>query len=130
MKTGTEIQSWEDICEALNIDPVTSIAWVQNLPEADQAPMLGVFRCMKLNEALNQGKDPYASRSADKTFPVFNMYDGNDPSGFGFSYVVLDWPRSRSYVGSRLSNNDAKLSRHAANTFAPWYRDWMTIPKK
>ena len=130
MKEGTEIQSWEDICEALNIDPVASIAWVQSLPEADQAPMLGVFRCMKLNEALNKGLDPYASRSADKTYPLFNMYDGSDPSGFWFANVAGGWTFSDSHVGARLSNNDPKLSRHAAKTFTAWYRDWMTIPKK
>jgi hypothetical protein len=130
MKKGTEIETWEDICKLLNIDPITSIAWVEHLEEEDRAPQLGLFRCTKLSQALNNGIDPYAIRHADKYYPRFNMYDSNDPSGFGFSGVDGGWTRSDAYVGARLSYNDPNLATHAGTKFTSWYRDWMVIPKK
>jgi hypothetical protein len=81
-------------------------------------------------EALNEGKDPYEKKGAYKCWPVFNMYDANDPSGFGFSHVVLVWSHSASSVGARLSFNDDDIAEYAGRTFTSTYQKFMKLQPK
>lgn len=130
IKHGVDIKSWEDICAWHNIDQVKSIEWIKHLEPEDQKSQLAVFRLVKMIQAVNNGKNPFAERNGRKSWPYANMYDENDNPGFGFSYVVGAWARSDSNVGSRLSYLNDVLAEHGFKTFESWYEDWMTIPQK
>jgi hypothetical protein len=124
MKEFSKIETWEDICEALNIDPVKSLAWVDHLEEEDKKPQAALFKINKLRK-LSWGDEipSFANGNQEKWFPVFN-----GRSGFGFSdtgYDVTD-----TYVGARLSYKTEEDSDHAATQFIEWYEDLMVIPEE
>jgi hypothetical protein len=125
MKKFTEIDSWEGICQELNMDPVASMAFVTLLPEKDQAFMSAIYMITKASEVAWDGKEP------DPTdfYPVFDTDDDSDPSGFGFSHsFYVSW-LTYTLVGSRLVFPSPEDAKHAGKTFLHWYRDFMIIPK-
>jgi hypothetical protein len=90
-----------------------------------QEALNAVADAFVFTEALNEGVDPYANEDDEKWWPVFEMYDGDDESGFGFSGVGCGWARSYSYVGSRLAFNDSEIAKYAGKTFTSTYKAFM-----
>ncbi len=130
MENGTNLKTWEDICVALNIDPVTSVAFAEQLPDEDKAPVLAFFKLSKLSKATYGDKQPDWSNSEEyKWWPWFDMDDDNIPSGFGFSCTYSSFWNAYTTVGSRLCYPTEAMAEHAGKHFIDWYRDLMVLPK-
>lgn len=130
IKTGTQIKTWEDICAGLAIDPVQSLAFLDQVDEADKKHMVADFKLKKLSQ-LNwqQAKKvpDLRDRKQEKWYPVFWGNNPDKPSSFGFSFSGTNFVYSDSAVGLRLSHPDERLSDHAGTQFEDWYRDLHVV---
>lgn len=130
MKKPTQFETWEDVCEALGIDPVTSLAWAENVPAEDKAPLIAFFKLSKLSKAAYEGKQPdWSDEDEYKYWPYFYMNDENGPAGFGFSYSFCGRWFTNASVGSRLCYPTRAMAEHAGKHFIDWYRDLMVLPQ-
>lgn len=128
MKKGTEIKTWEDICEVLNIDQVASLAKFDTFDEEDKLPQMRFFQLTKLSKALWGEEIPtFTKPTQKKWFPVFWGNNKNEKSGFGFTDSGPYYDRTVTVVGARLSYPSEELSDHAGTVFIEWYRDMMVI---
>jgi hypothetical protein len=131
MKKATEIkevETWEELCEAIGIDPVQSLAWAEQLPEERRPAMIAVFRFTELtNYYWGEIVASFKDSGQEKWFPVFYGRDSTEPSGFGFSHSLTFYVLTYTFVGARLSYPTKKLSDSSAKNFLSWYRDFMVV---
>jgi hypothetical protein len=129
MKKATEIkevETWEELCAAIGIDPVQSLVWAENLEEEDKGPQIALFRLSKLSKYYWDEVIPsFKNGKQEKWFPLFYGLHSTAPSGFGFSNSDTNYDHTDTNVGARLSYPTKKLSDSAAKHFLPWYYDLM-----
>lgn len=125
----SEFKTWEDVCAALNIDPIASLAFAEQLPDEDKAAQIAFFKLSKLSKACYEGKQPDWKNSKEyKYWPYFDMNDSDAPAGFGFSRTGYGYWLTLTFVGSRLCYPTRELAEHAGTQFIDWYRDVMVLP--
>lgn len=125
----SKIKTFEDACNALNINPETSLPEVTMLPEKHQKAVVALTKLIIIAEALNEGWQPDWSDSTQwKYYPWFDMEDSvKQPSGSGLSFFGYADGRSFSVVGSRLAYKSRELARYAGKQFAKEYADYFLI---
>lgn len=127
----TKLKTWEDVAEALGIDPVASLAFADHMMlDEEKAPALAFFKLSKLSKAAYGDKQPdWSDGDEYKYWPYFDMDDEDATSGFGFSGTYYDLWNTYTFVGSRLCYPTREMAKHAGTQFIDWYRDLMVLPK-
>lgn len=130
MNQQNQFETWEDICKALNIDPVASLSFADQLPDEDKAPVTAFFKLSKLSKACYGDKAPdWQNANEYKYFPYFDMDDSDDSTGFGLGYVYTSYWGANTISGSRLCFPTREMAEYAGRNFIAWYRDLMVLPK-
>jgi len=122
------IMSFEDACEALGLD-ATKLPDVSMLPEADQKAVVAHYKLVVISRALNEGWTPnWADDNERKYFPYFEVEkkEGSG-SGFGLSYLVFDYWRTHTHVGSRLCFKNSEVAEFACTKFKDLYEESFLI---
>jgi hypothetical protein len=123
MKQGTEIISWEDLCEAAGLDPVKELAQFDALDPKIKKRHIGLH---KIETASNHY---WRDEKSDLTDPNqekwFNVFNGRNDSGFGFSYSLTYYDYADADVGAPLSFPSEEIANHVAGIGLEWYRDFM-----
>lgn len=119
------IKTFEDACEALNINPEEiKIKYPDSIAQHATA-LLAHAKLVIIVDALNDGWTPDWSNSNEyKYYPWFNM---GSPSGSGFSYYVYVYWRAYSGVGSRLCFKSSELAEYAGQQFEQLYKEYFTL---
>jgi hypothetical protein len=115
-KITERINSWEDVCEALDVHPYQSLPF----PDPQNSYEIGMnafHKVTKIREVLN----------SDSTQGPYFYYPVFDRSGGCFSFNSYDFDYSRSCVGARLTFHTCELAEHAGRTFTDIYKDLHTL---
>lgn len=126
MSTATQtIQTFEDACSKLQLDPSTVLPEVSNLPNGKA--LLALAKLFIIIEAINDGWKPdWNNYDEYKYYPWFDLKkEENNPSGFRLDGVVYDCTYSR--VGSRLCFASREKAEYAAKQFEDLYKDYFLI---
>lgn len=127
-----KIDSFEDACQLLGIDP-TKLPEVSHLPVDEQQPTIDGYKLRIIIKAYNydvekkQHWSPDWNTYEEKWSPFFYLNDRKGSPGFRF--VVSSCDLTCSYVGSRLCFRRKSDSDDAANKFIDLYKSVMTFPK-
>jgi hypothetical protein len=127
-----EIQSFEDACGKLKLDPATILPDVSCFPEKHRKALTAMAKMYLIAEALNDGWQPDWNNDDEyKYYPWFDLeYDKDDnPSGFRFLVTFYGYTYTYSAGGSRLCFRTKQLSDYCASTFIELWRDMIVIPK-
>ena len=121
----TKIKTFEDACEALELDAKKVIPDFSMFPEKHQKAMVAHAKLIIIAEALNEGWEPdWGNREWDKYYPWFDM---GGSSGSGFAYVGYAHWDSASACGSRLCFKSRELAEYAGEQFKELYKDYFLI---
>jgi hypothetical protein len=116
-KDFTSIKTFEDACQALELDP-SGILYENDTPDETAYKKLKI-----IIRAINQGWVPdWENTNQEKWWPWFNL-----SSGFGFSLSYFGYDFSSTIVGSRLCFETKKKSDYTANQFIDLYRNFLTL---
>jgi hypothetical protein len=112
-----DINTFEDACEELGIDPET-------VTHKNDTPDEAAFKKLKVViRAINQGWVPdWDNKSQYKYWPWFNL-----SSGSGFSASTSHYSCADTRVGSRLCFESEAKSNYAAKQFNELYKQFFTI---
>ena len=122
MKITDQVKSYEDVCKIKNIDPINSLPFPEPAT-AEEKAINGFTKIIRAIEVLNEGWKPdWEDWNQRKYYPWWNS-----GSGSGFSYLVYDFVRSSSPLGSRLVLKSRELAEHIAEHFIDDYRAFMVI---
>lgn len=114
-----DIKTFEDACEALDIDPDAVCC------DADTLDEIAYKRLKIIIKAINGGWEPdWDNTSQRKWHPWFKL-----SSGFGFDDSAFVYGLSNSFVGSRLCFESEEKSDYAAKQFLSLYKELLTIKK-
>jgi hypothetical protein len=117
--TYKDIKTFEDACEALDIDPDAVCCDVDTLDE------IAYKRLKIIVKAINQGWEPdWDNTNQRKWYPWFKL-----SSGFGFGDSDYDCDFSDARVGSRLCFESEEKSSYAGKQFLSLYEEFLTIKK-
>jgi len=115
----TDIKTFEDACEELNINPGDVING-NDLPDEIAYKKLKV-----VIKAVNQGWIPdWSNGNQYKWWPWFNL-----SSGFGFSVSAYYYDCTSTAVGSRLCFESKEKSDYTAKQFIDLYEKYLTVTK-
>jgi hypothetical protein len=118
----TEIKTFEDACNKLNIQPV--LPDVSMLDPKDQPAVIANYKLDKINQALNDGWEPnWDDRREWKYFPWFKQ----SSSGSGFSYYGYCYDCALSNVGSRRVFKSSEIAIYAGQQFTDLYKTVFTL---
>lgn len=116
----TEIKTFEDACEAINVDATTVIPDFSLFPEADREAMIAHAKLIIIAKAINGDWTPdWTNGEWDKYYPWFEM---GSPSGGGLSYDDCDGWRTVSGVGSRLCFETRDMAKYVGKQFEDLYK--------
>lgn len=117
------IQTFEDACRVLSLDPTACLPDVSMMPADDQAAITAHCKLIIIAKALNGGWQPdWSNHSQGKYYPWFDVKaDKDNPSGLGLSYHDFVRTYSVSLVGSRLCYRTSELAKYAGNQFKDLY---------
>lgn len=126
-----KINSFEEACEKLGLDPNTCLPDVSGMPAKLQPATIATAKMYIITEAANEGKEfDWNDRSQYKWFAWFDMeVDKNNPTGFRFYVTNCTRTLTRTGLGSRLcffSDEDAEFHGRQHEAI---YRDMMVTPK-
>ncbi len=117
MKVTDRVNSYEDACKELGINPVV---FGQDLSIDEIAYM----KLKTIVKAFNEGWTPdWDNSNETKYYPWFKM----SSSGVGFSSYVFVYARSVSAVGSRLVFKTKDLAITAGQKFTELYKQMLTL---
>ncbi|KQS34016.1 hypothetical protein [Dyadobacter sp. Leaf189] len=123
MKTSTKVQSFEEACVALGLNPAEELPYSVATTNR-QRGINAVAKLAIIAEALNEGWKPdWSNWNERKYYPYFDKAAGG--SGFSFDDFYCD--ASYTGVGSRLVFRTAELARYAGTQFLEIYREWMVF---
>lgn len=128
MDITTQINSYEDACKILNIQPLT-LENFSHLPEGQRQYYYSHHRITTAIEASKEGHqfdwNDYDDR---KYFPWWDMETyGDAPAGSGFSYDGYVCDSSGTDVGARLCTRTSAATAHLAKVF---FEDYRVIMKE
>jgi hypothetical protein len=125
-----KIKTFEDACEALNLDATKVIPDFSAFPEEDREAMIAHAKLVIINKALNMQDDgtiwtpDWTNGKFDKYYPWFKM--GSSSVG-GFSCGVCAYWISTTTVGSRLCFSSSELAEYAGTQFKDLYEAYFVI---
>ena len=116
------IQSFEQACAALNIDP-SILPNVSALLESDGKAQVAHYKLSVIARALNDGWKPdWTNDDEYKYYPWFDM-----SSVSGLSFHDYDCDCSASNVGSRLCYKSRAIAEYAGKQFIDLYTDMFLL---
>jgi hypothetical protein len=118
-----KIKTFEDACEALNLNPA-ALPDVSMLPEENQKSVIALYKLSIIIKALNEGWYPdWKNTSKPKWYPYFEA----NASGFGFSLTYYGrWTTAAAAdCGSRLCLKSDELAEYAGTEFIELYNDLL-----
>ena len=128
MKKYTEIKTFEDACEFLNLNPKEVIPSFLNYPKNDRKSMIAhsklVIIIKAANKLANNGKEwkPNFNNTTELKYePWFNM----GSSGRPFEFVDYGHWHTYSTVGSRLCFKNRAVLKYIVNTFIELYKTYL-----
>jgi hypothetical protein len=124
MDITEKIKSYEDACEALELNP-ENLPVVENLLKKDKKSIIAYYKLTIIIRALNEGWEPNWSDWNEKKY--FNWFFSADGSAAGFADAYSnDAPMSASTnIGSRLCFKTRKLATYARLSFASLYYEYL-----
>jgi hypothetical protein len=123
-----KIESFENACKALNLDPEKVLPDVSAFPPPHQAALTATCKLFIIADALNEGWKPDWNNDEEyKFYPWFDLekHETYDPSGFRLFGVHSRYDDSD--VGSRLCFKSREIAEYAATQFIDLYRDLMVL---
>ena len=118
----TEIKTFEDACNKLNIQPV--LPEVSMLDPKDQEAVIANYKLDKINQALNgQWQPNWDNYEERKYYPWFKQ----SSSGSGFSCFDYSCGNADSDVGSRRVFKSRELAIYAGQQFTDLYKTVFTL---
>lgn len=123
MEITKEINSYEDACKILGIQPLT-LENFSHLPESQRQYYYSHHRIATAIEASKEGHEfDWNNSNEYKYYPWWDMETyGDAPAGSGFSYDVCGLTRTLARVGARLSTRSRAHTEHLAKVFFEDYR--------
>jgi hypothetical protein len=116
-KITDRVQSFEDACEVLSVNP-QSVTCDQDTPDEAAYKQLKV-----IVKALNEGWTPdWKDDDECKWYPWFYVHS---PSGFRLHHAAYHY--AYSFVGSRLCFKSRELAEYAASQFESIYKTFFTL---
>ena len=122
MNITEQIKTFEDACQALNLDP-THLPIVDLLPEKDRKSIIAYYKLTIIIRALNEGREPNWQDEDEKKF--YNYFYYHSGSGFVFSYAFC--AGTATVIGSRLCFISRDLAEYALSQFKDLYEDYLLI---
>jgi|GEM_PF-751113 len=131
MKNFTDLKTFEQACELLNIDSKIVLPDFSNYPEQDKLAMIAHAKLPIIvraaNKLANDGEEvvfDFNDSSQRKYEPWFDMENYSDGSG-GFRYDGCDDWDTDSDVGSRLCYISREVCEYTANQFIEVYKAYF-----
>jgi hypothetical protein len=119
----TDIKTFEDACNVLNLDASKVIPDFSLFPKEEQKPMIAHAKLIIIAKAINGDWVPdWQNGKWDKYYPWFKM---GSSSGVGFAYNDYDRWDSLSSVGSRLCFESAEKAKYAGTQFLELYKEYF-----
>ena len=122
MNITDKIKTFEDACQALNLDP-THLPIVDLLPEKDRKSIIAYYKLTIIIRALNEGWEPNWQDEDEKKF--YNYFYYHSVSGFVCSNA--SYSHASTSFGSRLCFNSRYLAVYALSQFKDLYEDYLLI---
>jgi len=117
----TDIKTFEDACQVLNLEAATIIPDLSFFPEEEREAMIAHLKLIIIAKAINGDWTPdWTNGEWDKYYPWFKM---GSPSGF--SYRDFDFWSSYSYVGSRLCFESREKAKYVGTQFEDLYKTYF-----
>ncbi len=130
MKKYTDLKTFEDACEYLQLDAKKVIPDFAFYPEKDKEAMIAHAKLVIINKAANQlanNGEEYTPNWEDyneyKYYPWFDMNDSSAASRFSYGDYVT-WGTD-SAVGSRLCFINYKVAEYTGKQFIDLYRAYF-----
>ena len=118
----TEIKTFEDACNKLNIQPVVPDVSMLRVP--NQKAVISNYKLDIIQEAINEDwKADWSNYGQKKYYPWFEL----SSSGSGFSYYDSYCVSTASDVGSRRVFPSSDIAEYVGNQFLDLYNDAMWI---
>jgi len=131
MKKFTDLKTFEQACELLNIDSKTVLPDFSNYPEQGRLAMIAHAKLPIIvraaNKLANDGEEvvfDFNDSSQCKYEPWFDMEDYSDGSG-GFRFNGYDGWLATSLVGSRLCYISREVCEYTVNQFIEVYKAYF-----
>lgn len=122
MNITDRIKTFEDACQALNLDP-THLPIVDLLPEKDRKSISAYYKLTIIIRALNEGWEPNWGDYNEKKF--YNYCYCLSRSGVVFSDAICT--TSGAHIGTRLCLKSRDLAAYALSQFKDLYEDYLLI---
>ncbi len=123
----TDIKTYEDACNVLNINPAEDLPYA-NPANAKQESLNAFAKLETIVKAINgdEAFPDWTNSNQWKYYPWFWMNKASKTvSGLGLSYFDYVCDTSVSYVGSRLVFDSKEKAKYAANQFNDIYEKFM-----
>ncbi len=119
----TDIKTFEDACNALNLDASKVIPDFSLFPKEEQNAMIAHAKLIIIAKAINGNWIPdWENGEWDKYYPWFEM---GSSSGVGFACHGCDHRGTFSDVGSRLCFESAEKAKYAGTQFLELYKEYF-----
>lgn len=125
-----KITTFEEACQAKNLDPVTVLPNVSMFPVQHQAAIIAYAKLIIITEVITDGWKPNWNDNEYKYYPWFDLeVEPNNPSGFRFGAAICDSSYTGTAGGSRLCYRTRREAEYVGKTFVDLFRDMMVLPQ-
>jgi hypothetical protein len=127
-----KINSFEEACEKLGLDPAACLPDVSGMPAKLQPAVTATAKMYIITEAANEGKEfDWNDEDQRKWYAWFDMeeHKKNNPSGCRFGAVDCTRAITCAGLGSRLCFFSSEDAEFHGRTHEAIYRDMMVTPK-
>mgnify|MGYP006418984619 CR=1 FL=1 len=121
----SKIKTFEEACEALELDSKKVVPDFSMYPEKHQKAMVAHAKLVIIAEALNEGWQPDWGNSSEYKYELWFYMGGS--SGSGFAYYVYDHWLTHSFCSSRLCFKSRELAEYAGEQFKDLYKDYYLM---
>ena len=119
----TDIKTFEDACQVLNLEAATIIPDLSFFPEEEREAMIAHLKLIIIAKAINGDWTPdWTNGEWDKYYPWFKM---GSPSGGGFSSDDYVYWLTDSAVGSRLCFESREKAKYVGTQFEDLYKTYF-----
>jgi len=122
-----EVNSYEDICRILNIDPDLKPD-VSAYNEEDKEAAVSLFRLWKANKATWNGEMLDFNNDDQEKYEMMYCLDDED-SPLGFEYVSYRFFGPCTHIGARLLWPDVAVAKHLTEVMKQDFIHVFKIPK-
>lgn len=129
MNFKSEVNSYDDICKILHIDPDLEPD-VSAYDEKDRAAAVSMFRLWNANKAAWNGEVIDFNNFDQKKYEVLCYLHDEADSGLGFAYRICAHVGFYGHVGARLLWPSETIGKHLTKVMRQDFFNVMKIPEK